>query len=122
MHLGCVTLELQKGDNNTVHIKYVCPGPETEQWCTRGYVRVQVQKADNSALAKDVAKEIKQLGSKLLKTKDRREKGDIRRELKRLGKEERQRQQQAVEDVIKDANVVLTTLAGALSRQIQVQP
>lgn len=83
---------------------------------------MQVQKADNSALAKDVAKEIKQLGSKLLKTKDRREKGDIRRELKRLGKEERQRQQQAVEDVIKDANVVLTTLAGALSRQIQVQP
>jgi len=48
--------------------------------------------------------------------------GGIRRELKRLGKEERQRQQQAVEDVIKGANVVLTTLAGALSRQIQVHP
>lgn len=49
----------------------------------------------------------------------RREKGDLRRELKKLAKEERQRQQQAVNDVIKDSTVILTTLTGALSFQLK---
>ncbi|MCO5594805.1 hypothetical protein L7F22_048839 [Adiantum nelumboides] len=79
----------------------------------------QVMKADNSALANDVRKEMKALNLKLLKTKDRRSRGDIRKELRHLAKEERQRQQQAVADVIKDASVVLTTLTGSLSYQLQ---
>lgn len=49
----------------------------------------------------------------------RREKGDLRRELKKLAKEERQRQQQAVTDVIKESTVILTTLTGALSFQLK---
>eukprot|EP00250_Pteridium_aquilinum_P010576 c19487_g1_i1 orf=90-2078(+) len=79
----------------------------------------QVMKADNSALANDVRKEMKALNLKLLKTKDRRSRGDIRKELRHLAKEERQRQQQAVSDVIKDASVILTTLTGSLSHQLQ---
>ncbi|KAH7283021.1 hypothetical protein KP509_35G057100 [Ceratopteris richardii] len=79
----------------------------------------QVMKADNSALANDVRKEMKTLNLKLLKTKDKRSKGEIRRELRQLAKEERQRQQQAVSDVIKDADVILTTLTGSLSHQLQ---
>jgi len=39
--------------------------------------------------------------------------------LRSLGKEERQRQQQAVADVIKDSAVILTTLTGALTRQLR---
>lgn len=79
----------------------------------------QVMRADNSSLANDVRKEMKVLNSKLLKAKDRRTRGDIRRELRSLGKEERQRQQQAVADVIKDSTVILTTLTGALTRQLR---
>jgi len=79
----------------------------------------QVMKADNSSLANDVRKEMKTLNSKLLKAKDKRTRGDIRRELRMLGKEERQRQQQAVADVIKDSSVILTTLTGALTRQLR---
>lgn len=62
---------------------------------------------------------IQTLNSKLLKAKDKRTRGDIRRELRMLGKEERQRQQQAVADVIKDSSVILTTLTGALTRQLR---
>lgn len=78
-----------------------------------------VLKTDNSALANDVRKEMQQINSKLLKTKDRREKGELRRELRKLAKEEKQRQQRAVESVIKDSSVILTTLTGALSRQLE---
>ncbi|GJP51811.1 hypothetical protein CLOM_g10946 [Closterium sp. NIES-68] len=78
-----------------------------------------VQQSDSSALAKDVRKEMQQLSGKLLKTKMRRERGDIQRELRRLGKEERQRQQRAVEDVLKDSNVILTTLTGCMSRNLE---
>ncbi|CAI5522191.1 unnamed protein product [Closterium sp. Naga37s-1] len=78
-----------------------------------------VQQSDNSALAKDVRKEMQQLSGKLLKTRIRRERGEIQRDLRRLGKEERQRQQRAVEDVLKDSNVVLTTLTGCLSRHLE---
>ncbi|CAI5513333.1 unnamed protein product, partial [Closterium sp. Naga37s-1] len=78
-----------------------------------------VQQSDNSALAKDVRKEMQQLSGKLLKTRIRRERGEIQRDLRRLGKEERQRQQRAVQDVLKDSNVVLTTLTGSLSRHLE---
>ena len=58
------------------------------------------------------------LNSKLLKAKDRNTKRDIRKELKTLAKEERKRQQLAVTDVLKNADVVLTTLTGASSKKL----
>ncbi|XP_011075212.2 DNA-binding protein SMUBP-2 [Sesamum indicum] len=78
----------------------------------------QVLRGDNSALANDIRKEMKALNGKLLKAKDKNTKRDIRRELKTLSKEERKRQQLAVTDVIKNADVVLTTLTGALSKKL----
>ncbi|KAE9454850.1 hypothetical protein C3L33_13239, partial [Rhododendron williamsianum] len=79
----------------------------------------QVLRGDNSALANDIRKEMKALNGKLLKTKDRNTKRDIRKELKSLSKEERKRQMLAVADVIKSADVVLTTLTGAVSRKLE---
>ncbi|KAG6427062.1 hypothetical protein SASPL_111302 [Salvia splendens] len=78
----------------------------------------QVLRGDNSALANDIRKEMKALNGKLLKAKNRNTKRDIRKELKTLSKEERKRQQLAVIDVIKNADVVLTTLTGALSKKL----
>ncbi|KAM0016856.1 putative hydrolase [Helianthus debilis subsp. tardiflorus] len=78
----------------------------------------QVLRGDNSSLANDIRKEMKALNSKLLKAKDRNTKRDIRKELKMLSKEERKRQQLAVTDVIKNADVVLTTLTGSLSKKL----
>lgn len=54
----------------------------------------------------------------MLKTKDKSTRRDIRRELRTLSKEERKRQQLAVMDVIKNADVVLTTLTGAFSHKL----
>ncbi|XP_075490394.1 uncharacterized protein LOC142528969 isoform X1 [Primulina tabacum] len=79
----------------------------------------QVLRGDNSALANDIRKEMKLLNGKLLKAKDKNTKRDIRKELKSLSKEERKRQQLAVTDVIKNADVVLTTLTGALSKKLE---
>ncbi|GAB2221566.1 hypothetical protein Droror1_Dr00012750 [Drosera rotundifolia] len=78
----------------------------------------QVLRGDNSSLANDIRKEMKTLNGKLLKAKDRNSKRDIRKELRALSKEERKRQQLAVADVIKNADVVLTTLTGALTRKL----
>ncbi|GAV57283.1 AAA_11 domain-containing protein/AAA_12 domain-containing protein [Cephalotus follicularis] len=78
----------------------------------------QVLRGDNSSIANDIRKEMKTLNGKLLKTKDRNTRRDIQKELRTLSKEERKRQQLAVTDVIKDANVVLTTLTGASSRKL----
>ncbi|XP_021307071.1 DNA-binding protein SMUBP-2 isoform X2 [Sorghum bicolor] len=78
----------------------------------------QVLRADNSSLAGDIRKEMKVLNSKLLKAKDRNTKRDIRKELRALAKEERKRQQLAVTDVLKNADVVLTTLTGASSKKL----
>ncbi|XP_073150722.1 uncharacterized protein [Henckelia pumila] len=79
----------------------------------------QVLRGDNSALANDIRKEMKLLNGRLLKAKDKNTKRDIRKELKSLSKEERKRQQLAVTDVIKNADVVLTTLTGALSKTLE---
>ncbi|KAJ9695759.1 hypothetical protein PVL29_010971 [Vitis rotundifolia] len=79
----------------------------------------QVLRGDNTSLANDIRKEMKALNGKLLKTKDKNTRRDIRKELKTLSKEERKRQQLAVTDVIKNANVVLTTLTGAVSRKLE---
>lgn len=59
------------------------------------------------------------LNGKLLKTKDKNTRRDIQKELRSLSKEERKRQQLAVTDVIKTADVVLTTLTGACSRKLE---
>ncbi|XP_021282252.1 DNA-binding protein SMUBP-2 isoform X1 [Herrania umbratica] len=79
---------------------------------------VQVLRGDNSSLANDIRKEMKALNGKLLKTKDRNTRRDIQKELRTLSKEERKRQQLAVTDVIKNADVILTTLTGAFSRKL----
>ncbi|KAL3533834.1 hypothetical protein ACH5RR_007355 [Cinchona calisaya] len=79
----------------------------------------QVLRGDNSALENDIRKEMKALNGKLLKTKDKNTKRDIRRELKALSKEQHKRQQLAVTDVIKNADVVLTTLTGSLSKKLE---
>lgn len=78
----------------------------------------QVLRGDNSSLASDIRKEMKVLNGKLLKTKDRNTKRDIRKELRLLAKEEKKRQQLAVEDVIKNADVILSTLTGAFSHSL----
>lgn len=58
------------------------------------------------------------MNGKLLKTKDRNTRRDIQKELRTLSKEERKRQQLAVIDVIKSADVVLTTLIGAFTKKL----
>ncbi|XP_075639152.1 uncharacterized protein LOC142611030 isoform X3 [Castanea sativa] len=78
----------------------------------------QVLRGDNSALASDIRKEMKALNGKLLKTKDKSTRREIQKELRTLSKEEHKRQQLAVTDVIKNADVVLTTLTGALSHKL----
>ncbi|KAL2952758.1 hypothetical protein AAZX31_19G128600 [Glycine max] len=78
----------------------------------------QVLRGDNSGLANDIRKEMKALNGKLLKTKDRNTRKDIQRELRTLSKEERKRQQLAVTDVLKSADVILTTLIGAFSKKL----
>ncbi|OMO89594.1 hypothetical protein CCACVL1_07750 [Corchorus capsularis] len=78
----------------------------------------QVLRGDNSSLANDIRKEMKALNGKLLKTKDRNTRRDIQKELRTLSKEERKRQQLAVTDVIKNADVILTTLTGAFTRKL----
>ncbi|GKV34672.1 hypothetical protein SLEP1_g43027 [Rubroshorea leprosula] len=79
----------------------------------------QVLRGDNSSLANDIRKEIKALNGKLLKTKDRNTRRDIQKELRNLSKEEQKRQQLAVTDVIKGADVLLTTLTGAFYRKVE---
>ncbi|XP_062004931.1 uncharacterized protein LOC133722126 [Rosa rugosa] len=78
----------------------------------------QVLRGDNSALANDIRKEMKALNGKLLRTKDKNTRREIQKELRILSKEERKRQQLAVTDVIKNADVVLATLTGASSRKL----
>lgn len=79
----------------------------------------QVLRGDNNTLANDIRKEMKVLNDKMLKSKDRSTRRDIRKELRTLSKEERRRQQLAVSDVLKNADVVLTTLTGAASHKLE---
>lgn len=73
----------------------------------------QVLRGDDSGLANDIRKEMKVLNGKLLKTKEK-----IQKELRTLSREERKRQQLAVTDVIKTADVILTTLMGAFAKKL----
>lgn len=77
----------------------------------------KVARADNSEVAADIAREMKELTCTLLGAKGR-ERREAQRELRRLGKEQRQRQRQAVQDVLASAQVVATTLTGAAGRDL----
>jgi superfamily I DNA and/or RNA helicase len=58
------------------------------------------------------------LNGKLLKTKEKNTRREIQKELRTLSREERKRQQLAVTDVIKTADVILTTLIGAFTKKL----
>ncbi len=79
-----------------------------------------VGRADSSALAADVRKEVKALTARLLKLgpRERAERRDTRRQLSQLGREERARTAAAVGEVLASAQVVAATLTGALSRTL----
>jgi hypothetical protein len=62
-----------------------------------------------------------QLTGELVLYQDRAERGDARRELRRLAKETRARQRLAVDEVVASANVVCCTLAGALGGVLKDQ-
>ncbi|PRW39069.1 DNA-binding SMUBP-2 isoform B [Chlorella sorokiniana] len=97
-------------------------------------LEARVLESDNSALAKDCRKEMKALNTRLLKLvnrKDRDERRAVRSELRQLAKEERKRQEKAVEEVLSGAQekaveevlsgaqVVCTTLTGVGQRQLE---
>lgn len=87
-------------------------------------LEAKVLRSDDSALAKDCRKEIKDLNTRLLKLgrKDRAERTGIRRDLRRLAKEERQRQERAVAAVLSSASVICATLTGVGTRQLERLP
>ena len=76
-----------------------------------------MRKSDNSALARDCEKECAALRRRLTKLGPRGSRGTRRREARTsaVGQGEKSRQRKAVDEVIKGANVVCCTLAGALS-------
>ena len=87
-------------------------------------LEAQILASDNSKLAKDCAKESKALRKKLDKLtdrKDRNERNDVRKELRVLAKEERNRQKTAMKDVVSGARVVCATLSGALSGTLKFE-
>lgn len=79
-------------------------------------LEAHVLRSDNSALAKDVRKEIKDINTQLAKLESwkRAERRQLRFDLRRLGKEERAREEAAVAEVLKSAQVVCATLTGVL--------
>ncbi len=87
-------------------------------------LEAKVLRSDDSALAKDCRKEIKDLNARILKLgrRDRAERTSIRKELRRLGKEEKQRQQKAINAVLNNASVICATLTGVGSRQLEKLP
>jgi len=70
-------------------------------------LEAQVMQSDNSALAKDCRKEVKAINGRLPKLgrRDYAERRALRSELKALLKEERKRQEKAVEGVISGSQV-----------------
>jgi len=87
-------------------------------------LEAQLLKSDNSKLARDCAKESKALRRKLTKLtdrKDRIERNEVRKELRMLAKEEKNRQKTAMRDVVSGARVVCSTLSGALSGTLKFE-
>ena len=84
-------------------------------------LEARVLASDSSALAKDCRSEMKTLTLQLLKLKrfQRAEKKEIREELKRLRKEERQRQTAAIVEVMRRSNVVCSTLTNCPSHHLR---
>ncbi|KAL3130524.1 hypothetical protein ABBQ38_15565 [Trebouxia sp. C0009 RCD-2024] len=78
-------------------------------------------RSDNSSLAKDCRKDIRAANTRLLKLgrKDYAERRALRSELRSLSKEEKQRQQKAVQEVLKHASVVCATLTGVATFQLR---
>ncbi|KAL4856486.1 DNA-binding protein SMUBP-2 [Chlorella vulgaris] len=84
-------------------------------------LEAKVLQSDNSALAKDCRKEMKALSTRLIKLvsrRDRDERRSVRTELRQLAKEERKRQEKAVQEVLAGARVICTTLTGVGTRQL----
>eukprot|EP00878_Enallax_costatus_P011993 GHUV01012521.1.p1 GENE.GHUV01012521.1~~GHUV01012521.1.p1 ORF type:complete len:728 (+),score=288.54 GHUV01012521.1:305-2488(+) len=86
-------------------------------------LEAQVLRSDNSSLARDCRRDMQQLNRQLIKLESwkRAERRQIRAELRQLAKEERQRQQKALQEVLDGAQVLCCTLTGALHPQLQGQ-
>ncbi|GFR40163.1 hypothetical protein Agub_g720 [Astrephomene gubernaculifera] len=86
-------------------------------------LEAHVLRSDNSALARDCRAEIKDINSRLLKLgpRDRAERRALRGDLRRLAKEERQRQEAAVKEVVRGSQVVCCTLTGVAHRQLEAE-
>ena len=80
-------------------------------------LEAQVLQSDNSALAKDCRKEVKAINGRLLKLgrRDYAERRALRSELKLLLKEERKRQEKAVEGVISGSQACIPCPVGLAS-------
>lgn len=92
-------------------------------------LEARVLRSDGSALARDCRAEIKAATARLLKLDGarggaaaREERRALRADLRRLAKEERQRQQRAVDEVLSRAQVVCATLTGVGGRQLSSLP
>lgn len=87
-------------------------------------LEAKVLRSDDSSLAKDCRKEIKNINARLLKLgrKDRAERTALRKDLRQLAKEERQRQERAVASVLASAQVVCATLTGLGGRNFEQLP
>jgi hypothetical protein len=79
-------------------------------------LEAHVRRSDDSALARDCARERRRLAQQLVKLEPwkRAERRAARAELRDLGKEERKRQERAVREVVRSARVVCATLTGCL--------
>jgi ATP-dependent RNA/DNA helicase IGHMBP2 len=86
-------------------------------------LEAHVRRSDDSALARDCAKERRRLAQQLVKLEPwkRAERRAARAELRDLGKEERKRQERAVREVVRSARVVCATLTGCLHPHLRAQ-
>eukprot|EP00882_Tetradesmus_deserticola_P026838 GHRQ01029647.1.p1 GENE.GHRQ01029647.1~~GHRQ01029647.1.p1 ORF type:complete len:532 (+),score=217.63 GHRQ01029647.1:349-1944(+) len=86
-------------------------------------LEAQVLRSDNSSLARDCRRDMQQLNRQLVKLESwkRAERRQVRAELRQLAKEERQRQQKALQEVLDGAQVMCCTLTGALHPQLHGQ-
>eukprot|EP00879_Flechtneria_rotunda_P033153 GHRR01036690.1.p1 GENE.GHRR01036690.1~~GHRR01036690.1.p1 ORF type:complete len:541 (+),score=209.92 GHRR01036690.1:666-2288(+) len=86
-------------------------------------LEAQVLRSDNSSLARDCRRDMQQLNRQLVKLESwkRAERRQMRAELRQLAKEEHQRQQKALQEVLDGAKVLCCTLTGVLHPQLQGQ-
>jgi len=84
-------------------------------------LEAHVRRADDSALARDCARDRRRLEQQLSKLEPwrRAERRAARAELRDLGKEERRRQERAVSEVLRSARVVCATLTGCLHPRLR---